>query len=265
MKGFWFKRDIYLDFMRRFVAFLMATATFTSAAAPITFQSSERQTALVELYTSEGCSSCPPAERWLSKLKDEPGLWTNFVPVAFHIDYWNSLGWRDKLSDPLFSARQQDYARLWSAKNIYTPEFVLNGKEWYNLLGIRGAPSVSSSRPGVLRVTSDDTLHWQVSFVPAGNVTGSYDVTAALLVSALNSDVKAGENAGRHLEHDFAALSLTTASLSRQTNHFEARFGIDLKPKLNSGRLALAVWLTRAEHLEPLQATGGWLPDAKQQ
>lgn len=235
-----------------------------SAAAPIQFQSSEHQTALVELYTSEGCSSCPPAERWLSKLKGETGLWTNFVPVAFHVDYWNSPKWRDKLSDPLFSTRQQEYARLWSAKNIYTPEFILNGREWHNWLELRRAPSVSSSRPGVLGVTSDDARHWQVNFVP-GDVTGNYEITAAVLVSALSSDVKAGENAGRHLEHDFAALSLTTASLAKQTNHFEGNFVIDSRPKQNSGRLALAVWVTRADHLEPLQATGGWLPNPKEQ
>ncbi len=61
-------------------------------ADPIVFQSSDRQTALLELYTSESCSSCPPAESWLSKLKNDPGLWQTFIPVAFHVDYWNHLG-----------------------------------------------------------------------------------------------------------------------------------------------------------------------------
>ncbi len=80
-------------------------------AAPIVFQSSTRQTALLELYTSEGCSSCPPAEAWLSKLKTEPGLWSEFVPVAFHVDYWNNLGWRDKLSSEQFSRRMANTGR----------------------------------------------------------------------------------------------------------------------------------------------------------
>ena len=231
-------------------------------AAPIQFQSSEHQTALVELYTSEGCSSCPPAEAWLTKLKSEPGLWSDFVPVAFHVDYWNRLGWRDKLSDAQYSARQQDYAQLWSAENIYTPEFVLNGREWKNWFGRRATPSASSTKPGVLRVQSNDGKHWSVSFAPTEGGANNYDVTAALLVSELGSDVKSGENAGRHLEHDFAALSLMTHSLASQTNGIEGGFIIDPSPRGISGRLALAVWVTRAGRLESLQATGGWLPTA---
>ena len=230
-------------------------------AAPIQFQSPERQTALIELYTSEGCSSCPPAEAWFSKLKGETGLWTNFVPVAFHIDYWNHLGWRDKLSDARFSARQQDYARIWSAENIYTPEFVLNGKEWHNWLGLRGAPSISSARPGVLQASSKDGARWHISFAPTENRRVNYEATATVLVSALGSDVKAGENAGRHLNHDFAAVSLITRPLTIQSNQFEGDFVIDLKPKGITGRLALAVWVTQAGVLAPLQATGGWLPN----
>src|SRR5579862_6783150 len=88
-------------------------------AAPIQFQSSERQVALVELYTSEGCSSCPPAEAWLSRLKDKPGLWSEFVPVAFHVEYWDALGWRDKWSSKDYSERQRDYAASWGSDNIY--------------------------------------------------------------------------------------------------------------------------------------------------
>src|SRR6266704_4673726 len=77
----------------------------------LTFQSSGEQVALLELYTSEGCSSCPPAETWLSRLKESPGLWKDFVPVAFHVDYWDYLGWRDPWSSKTFIYRQHAYAR----------------------------------------------------------------------------------------------------------------------------------------------------------
>ena len=107
-------------------------AGIATDAAPIQFQSPARQVALVELYTSEGCSSCPPAESWLSGLKEKPGLWNEFVPIAFHVDYWNYLGWRDKWSSKQYSDRQRDYAGVWGSESIYTPEFVLNGKEWRN-------------------------------------------------------------------------------------------------------------------------------------
>ena len=235
-------------------------AGVTANAAPTVFHSSERQTALLELYTSEGCSSCPPAEAWMSKLKTAPGLWSEFVPVAFHVDYWNNLGWRDKLSSESYSERQRSYAQVWSAENIYTPEFVLNGKEWRNWLGFRGAPSASATKPGVLQVSSDDGKHWQANFIPAEKGAADYEVTAALLVSELSTDVKAGENSGRRLDHDFAALSLITRPLTSQTNGLQGKFIIDASPKGITGRLALAVWVTRSGKLEPLQAAGGWLP-----
>ena len=241
-----------------FCTFIFILATLVHAT-PAVFQSSESQTALLELYTSEGCSSCPPAEAWLSKLKNDPGLWNGFVPVAFHVDYWNNLGWRDRLSDPQFTQRQQSYARRWSTDGVYTPEFVLNGKEWHNWMGLRGAPGAGGVKAGVLSASSVDGRHWQVNFTPAQTGVTDYEVTAAVLVSDLSSDVSAGENSGRHLHHDFAALSLTTQPLVIQTNGFAGKFIIEAKPKGITWRLALAVWVTRAGQLEPLQATGGWL------
>jgi hypothetical protein len=238
----------------------MIMACSIAYSAPIRFESPAHQTALLELYTSEGCSSCPPAEAWLSKLKDAPALWTEFVPIAFHVHYWDRLGWRDKLSDEQYSVRQQAYAQLWSAENIYTPEFVLNGKEWQNRLGSRGAPSsASSSTPGTLQVSSLDGRHWSAKFSPVDQTKRHYEITAAVLVSDLGINVKSGENAGHHLQHDFAALSLITRPLIAQTNSVEANFIIDDDPKAIAGRLALAVWVTNAGQLEPLQATGGWL------
>jgi hypothetical protein len=239
---------------------IILCACGAAGAMPLSFQSSARQTALLELYTSEGCSSCPPAEAWLSHLKENPGLWSEFVPVAFHVDYWNGLGWRDQLSSDEFSERQRTYARDWSAAEIYTPEFVLNGREWRNWFGFRGAPSASSAKTGTLQVSSADGKHWQAKFIPAETGTSDYEVTAALLVSDLGSDVTAGENSGRHLKHDFAVLSLITRSLAAGTNGCAGAFIIDNHPPGISGRLALAVWVTRGGHLSPLQATGGWLP-----
>ena len=245
------KKQIFL------VALMMGAVV---QAAPVVFQSSERQTALLEVYTSEACSSCPPAESWLSKLKSEPGLWRECVPVAFHVDYWNNLGWTDGLSSEQYSERQRGYARAWSSQEIYTPEFILNGKEWHDWLGFRGAPASSGVRNGILTARSEDGKHWQANFSPPATGGTDYEVTAALLVSGIGSDVRAGENAGRHLNHDFAALSLVTRPLTSVTNGFAGSFVIDRSPKNIKGQLALAVWVTRAGDLEPLQATGGWLP-----
>jgi len=250
----------HIDSEMKTLWFMAMFACVAANAAPVVFQSSERQTALVELYTSEGCSSCPPAESWLSSLKKESGLWSEFVPVAFHVEYWDYLGWRDKWSSKQFSNRQQNYAAVWGSDNIYTPEFVLNGKEWHDWFGLRGAPGLSGTKAGILKVSSESTNRWQVSFIPATSGTTDYEVYISLLDSELSSDVKAGENEGRHLNHDFAALALMKQPLTEKDGKIQGEFTIDTNPKTATGRLALAVWITRPGELEPLQATGGWLP-----
>jgi hypothetical protein len=102
-------------------AYLFMQIVTTTHAQELRFQSSAKQVALIELYTSEGCSSCPPAEAWLSQLKADPGLWTSFVPIAFHVDYWDNLGWRDRFAAEKFTARQRAYAVEWSGDSLYTP------------------------------------------------------------------------------------------------------------------------------------------------
>src|SRR5512146_1099322 len=123
--------------------------------APMRFQSSEKMTSLVELYTSEGCSSCPPAEAWLSRQKNAAGLWKNFVPVAFHVDYWDYLGWRDPWAAAQFSDRQRAHAQQWRSDTVYTPGFVLNGREFRDW-GRKEIPSSSDTTIGVLTATSTD-------------------------------------------------------------------------------------------------------------
>jgi hypothetical protein len=238
---------------------LALLVTETMNAAPLVFQSSGRQPSLLELYTSEGCSSCPPAEIWLSGLKYSPKLWSDFVPVAFHVEYWNYLGWRDPWSKEEFSDRQRAYAQAWNAQNIYTPEFVLNGREWSHGFWQKTVPAVAETGAGSLKVSSDDATHWQLSFVPAQNKKTTYEVHAALLVSGVSSDVKAGENAGRQLKHDFAAMAFTELPLVSHSNVFNSTFALEAKSKPNGGCLALAVWITVHGKSEPVQVTGGWL------
>ncbi|HEY2720627.1 MAG TPA: DUF1223 domain-containing protein, partial [Chitinophagaceae bacterium] len=86
--------------------------------------------AVLELFTSEGCSSCPPADRLLPQFANEN---SNIIPLSFHVDYWNNLGWKDPFSNSIFSDRQKEYARQFKLESIYTPELVINGK--YELIG----------------------------------------------------------------------------------------------------------------------------------
>src|SRR6266568_5478088 len=144
------------SFRDLFLCFSATAITITRVqAARITFQSEERQTSLIELYTSEGCSSCPPAEAWLSRLKESPGLWRDFVPLAFHVDYWDYLGWGDPWANKSFSDRQRAYAKQWRSDSVYTPGFVLNGKEWRDWSLSKSIPT-STAKPGTLKATSTD-------------------------------------------------------------------------------------------------------------
>jgi hypothetical protein len=242
-----------------FTALALTTFVITDAPAQqFRFQSDVKQASLVELYTSEGCSSCPPAEDWLNRLKDSPGLWKNFVPVAFHVDYWNSLGWKDRFSSPEFSERQRDYAQLWHADNIYTPCFVLNGVEWHGWLGHHDAPA-SNEDVGVLEIKSTGTNRWSATFAPPAPATGDFEIHAALLAGSQDSNVKAGENRGRNLHHEFAALDLVSIGMTTTSGIAQGKFILDTSRYASEKTLGLAVWITRPGELTPMQATGGWL------
>jgi hypothetical protein len=226
---------------------------------PVQFRSSVKQTALLELYTSEGCSSCPPADAWLTGLKNSPGLWKDYVPVAWHVDYWDSLGWRDPWSNDEFSDRQRAYAAAWHSESIYTPALVLNGKEWQPWLRPKDGPPASNIETGVLTVNSSDQRHWQVQFLPVAHDNTHFQVYAALLACGLGSDVKAGENNRRHLNHDFVVLSLVDQYLPGHTNEFQGKLELDASGKIQGRQTAMAFWVTHVNDLQPVQAVGGWL------
>ena len=215
---------------------------------PVRLESGPAQTNLIELYTSEGCSSCPPAERWLGGLREAPGLWRDFVPVAFHVDYWNRLGWPDRFSTTEFTRRQYAYAAAWDHGSVYTPCFARNGAEW------PGDRSLVPSGGEAGRLTADyDGRTLRARFLPAHPRPGdTFEIHAVILGSGIVSRVTAGENQGETLHHEFIALSLVQAAL-----------GNDLElpiPKISGvPRHALAVWVTRRGALAALQATGGWL------
>ncbi|HWY75609.1 MAG TPA: DUF1223 domain-containing protein [Verrucomicrobiae bacterium] len=247
----------------RFLVFAGFLAVTTHAQTNLlTVQSGEKQTALLELYSSEGCSSCPPAEEWLSKLKESPGLWREFVPVAFHVDYWDYLGWRDRWGTKYFSNRQRDYAAHWRSDSVYTPGFVLNGSEWRDWSNHKTVPTAGGVKSGVLMASSSDTNHWRVTYAPAMAGETRYEAHAALLSGGLVSDVKAGENRGRKLSHDFVALNLVSAPMVRDGDSLAGEFAFGPHDDAANGRLAIAVWVTKKGHLEPLQAAGGWLNSA---
>jgi hypothetical protein len=220
-----------------------------------TFQSGQAQNSLIELFTSEGCSSCPPAEKWMSGLKSNPDLWKKIVPVAFHVDYWDHLGWRDRFAKPEFTSRQQHYAAAWGGDSVYTPGFVINGREWRGWFG--GNPiSATSTKVGVLHVSLGADGKLSASFVSEATQPRALALNVALLANDLESDVKRGENSGRKLHHDFVVLNLIKIDMTKEPDRWMG--SADLSKLSGADRPgALAAWIT--ENGTPIQATGGWL------
>ena len=214
------------------------------------FESGPAQVSLLELYTSEGCSSCPPAEAWLSTLSKNAQLWRAVVPVAFHVDYWDNLGWKDGFSSREFTQRQRLYAASWGSGSVYTPAFVWNGLEWRGWG--RGLPGGENSQAGKLVVQVSGN-HLKINYSP-GRSNGAYAVAVAPLKMNATSHVTAGENDGRTLAHQFIALNLVRTELSPSGDSFGAEVSCP-----TDRADALAVWVTLSGSLVPIQAAGGIL------
>lgn len=238
--------------MIRGAVLLVLAAALSARAAEIVFESKPARTHLLELYTSEGCSSCLTAEAWMTSLKNEARLWQDFVPVAFHVDYWDHLGWHDPLASPKWTERQTEYSTRWKQESVYTPAFALDGTEWH-----QGVLNAAKDAAGVLKIVVDgDRL--KASYKPANDAGKRYDLHVAQLAFNVTANVTGGENTGRKLVHDFVVVGLTNETMKNGGKEFRLTAPAT-KPNADP-RTALAAWITVAGQIEPIQAIGGWLP-----
>lgn len=221
------------------------------------FSSGEQRVALIELFTSEGCSSCPPADRWLSGLKTDPGLWKNFVPVAFHVDYWDYIGWTDRFAKSDYSDRQRQYAREGGSRAVYTPGFFRQGKDWRGWRRGNSA-EVDKSRTGELRVRIDNDGA-AINFENLDSTLGQLDVHLALLGMNLETRVRAGENKGRKLSHDFVAINIVSVPMKKSASGYSAIAQLPETPS-DMRDFALAVWVSEVGAQKPIQSVGGYMP-----
>lgn len=232
-----------------------------------TFSSGPKKTPLIELYTSEGCSSCPPAEQWLNTLAEHKGLWHQFVPIAFHVDYWDYIGWKDTFASASNSRRQRQYKQEGNLKGVYTPSFVFMGNEWKSWYFERKIPNVNWSEIGDLRVkiVGENAL---VSFNPSQSSAVQLKLHFSILGFDLTTRVKRGENSGKILKHEFVSLARTSQVAEEQNGLYQWQikipnleifqqksFLLDTDPKQ---RLAYVTWVTAVNRLQPIQATGAW-------
>jgi hypothetical protein len=166
------------------------------AAAPqCQARSGANLTPVIELYTSEGCSSCPPADQWLSGLKGQA-----VVAQAFHVAYWDYIGWKDRFAQAAFTARQKDIAAQNRQSGIYTPQLVRNGRDWHDYQQISEPPLPARARISLQRVGETDGFEARVEPLDANAPWTAYWTVTE---DGHSSRVKAGENAGEFLKHDF--------------------------------------------------------------
>jgi hypothetical protein len=195
---------------------LALAGTCEAAGRECAVASGAARTSLLELYTSEGCSSCPPADEWLAGLPRTEFNRERVVPLALHVDYWDHLGWRDPYASRAHSERQRHYARRRGSTVVYTPQFVLNGRDlrgWHRgELAARLRENSAQPAAAALRVTAiPGVAEWRARVeaqVLAASARGPFELYLALFEDDLAGEVTAGENAGRRLRHDFVVRRL---------------------------------------------------------
>jgi hypothetical protein len=159
-------------------------------------------TPVVELYTSEGCSSCPPADKWASTLKG-----SNAVVQAFHVGYWDYIGWVDRFAAPAYTQRQREIAAKNNLRSIYTPQAVLDGKDWPRWGGKPEGKEPAKATIALKQIGTDQFEASVTPVVPASNWSAYWTVTE----HGHNSKVLSGENKGEFLKHDFVVRQLVQA------------------------------------------------------
>jgi hypothetical protein len=202
--------------MRRAILLVLALAAVPAHAGECSARSGPRTAALVELYTSEGCNSCPPADRWLQSLGARGFAPARVVPLSLHVTYWDYIGWKDPYAQQRFSDRQRALARAGSARFVYTPQVLLQGRDfrgWYGkdfearVRHINAQPprasialQIATGRKDMFETTVEAALLDPVGQADAVLYLASY-------ANKLVSEVSAGENEGRTLRHDYVVVA----------------------------------------------------------
>lgn len=235
----------------RTLLLICALAIPAAHAATCNTSSGDTRARLLELYTSEGCSSCPPADRWLSQLPQRRDL----VPLAFHVDYWDRLGWKDPFAQAAFSQRQR--ARNSGLGWVYTPQLMLDGTDFRGWS--RGLPEAAREPVQLVLDMRLTTTQRQIDvnvaphFAVAAEQRGA-QLYLALTESRLVSNVAAGENASRSLRHDHVVRELAGPFDTRATHH---RFM--LQPEFKQENLGVVAFVLDGRG-RTLQALAGACP-----
>ena len=237
----------------------LSSLIFSAICAVSSPVAAEPTPVVVELFTSQGCSSCPPADELVKRLSEREDI----LPLAFHVDYWDYLGWKDIFSSSEFSTRQRLHQHQGNINSVYTPGFVVSGKEWRTWFGQRQLPKQPQQFPGNLRLKLDGD-RYTVEFDGNSELANqTLTLHFAKLGMGIQTKVSRGENAGRKLKHDFVVLSMhSQRSDSKRWRGKLSRLE-DINREANAiprQQTAYAAWITAGDSLEPIQVVGGLYP-----
>jgi hypothetical protein len=226
-------------------------------------RSGDRTTALVELYTSEGCDSCPPADRWLSSLGSRGYAPERVVPIALHVDYWDYIGWKDPFARSAFAARQRNLVKLKRATVIYTPQVLLQGEDFrrWHSGAFDEAVAKINARPARARIALALDARGRESFeveARAELLDLSQRTDAALYLASyenkLVSAVAAGENRGRTLTHDFVVFEWSGPLAFQPDGRLAERRTLPLLPKAVPKHSGVVAFVQNRATADVLQA-----------
>jgi hypothetical protein len=220
------------------IAALPAQVPSSAASAP------RQKVLLVELFTSEGCSSCPPADALLRQINGtQPGPGELIVGISEHVTYWNSLGWQDPFSSSTYTDRQNLYGTRFGLDSVYTPQMVVNGAEQFvgsDRAGLAAALRKERSVPSsvALRILSSslegDVLNVKFSAIGDASAKGA-DIVAVLADDLAQSNVQRGENSGLTLSHVAVARSLQRVAKVQAMTEQAVRISLPPSLRTSSG------------------------------
>ena len=248
--------------MRTALCLVLACLMAPAQAAQCQSRSGPHTTALVELYTSEGCDSCPPADRWLQGLAGRGLAPDRVVPLSLHVNYWDYIGWKDPYAQQRFADRQRRLAQVMRARIVYTPQVLLQGQDfrrWHGA-GFDAAVAAINARTPRANIALSLETGLPASFdvrARAELLDASQAADAALYLASyenkLVSKVAAGENRGRTLAHDYVVLEWA-GPIAFAGATAEARRSLPLLPKAVPANSGVAAFVQNRRTGDILQA-----------
>jgi len=230
-----------------------------------TVSSPHNRVAVLELYTSEGCSSCPPADYFLSGLKTSGISDKQLIPMAFHVTYWDYIGWKDRFAKKQFDQRQRELAKKNNKSTVYTPQFMLSGEDYRRyanfsedvneLVRQKATVDLTLSAQVETKGIGGEILHLKLKSDISKNKINDIDFYFVILEDNLTSKVSDGENEGEKMHHDYVVRQMSSPySSSRDEMWFEVELNIAIQPEWKKQDLSIIAFAENSKTGEVLQA-----------